>query len=160
MLPQGFRILYLQSFIVICLPSFFYASRLFMFGGGVWSSDRGWHTKLNELCIYDTRSSALRHYRSKRPRSKPLVAGSGQWSAMPVTKSSPAVCSYPFMFAVGCHIFVFGIIASNSFTRTISGLLTHMAVSFLQAGKASPILQSPTTYTSSIQVRYPQSFQY
>jgi hypothetical protein len=31
--------------------------RVFLFGGGVWSVDDGWHTKLNELCIYDTRTT-------------------------------------------------------------------------------------------------------
>ncbi|ELR14777.1 kelch repeat protein [Acanthamoeba castellanii str. Neff] len=62
--------------------------RVFLFGGGVWSVDDGWHTKLNELCIYDTRAR--------------------QWTHLPSALQTPPVCSYPFLFVAGCHLCVFG----------------------------------------------------
>jgi hypothetical protein len=62
--------------------------RVFLFGGGVWSAEDGWHTKFNELCIYDTRTR--------------------QWTHLPSTLQTPPVCSYPFLFVAGCHLCVFG----------------------------------------------------
>jgi N-acetylneuraminic acid mutarotase len=61
--------------------------KIYLFGGGVWSSELGWTDQYSDTYVYNSVTN--------------------EWSAMqPDIK--PPVSTYPYIFSVGTNVFIFG----------------------------------------------------
>jgi hypothetical protein len=88
--------------------------KIYLFGGGVWSSQHGWTEQYNETWLYSP-GTAHTHTHThthtlKRARVVCVVcdrAEENEWTEVKVAVRPP-VCTYTYIFSFGTHIAIYG----------------------------------------------------